>query len=505
MTETDQPSPAAADAVPDRVLRSRRRARNPARRQGARQRPVRLAGLRIPRRATPRVVPVRRSASAGGPWADFSAPTFRHWLDALPRQVPGAALERFLLFGITAFGLLHVIGAVDFAHPQRDLGVLFLLGVALLAAIGLGVRFCGPLVVLYALLVGLQERIHRQPYTGTDVRAATAEAIRVLRDHGNPYAHTFLDTNPPGSPFAYPIGEPLFYWLHQFVFDRIDLADKVSGMLILVLLAALAPLVGTVRAALVTMLYGTYAQAAQFSVDGSNDTSFAFLVVLAMTLLVYSQWERVPPGTRAVLFILSALFFGWAILFKQFAWFIYPFVALALRQRRERWRLHAVIAVGGAIVVMLPFFLNDPAGVVHNLGRSGITNDIWGLNVWNILTSFAPGIATLRPYITLPSLVLALAVLVVQLPWTTADPGGAVLRGLLAIGTLLVTAVWTTYPYYTGMAAILAVAVACSGAPALARPAVYPLTWASLLPAPVTAGMRRLSVALWGRPDDAAR
>ena len=100
---------------------------------------------------------------------------------------------------------------------------------ALLAAIGLGVRLCGPLVVLYALLVGIQERIHRQPYTGSDVRAATAEAIRVLQAHGNPFAHTYLDTNPPGDPFGYPIGEPLFYWLHQFVFDRIDLADKVSA------------------------------------------------------------------------------------------------------------------------------------------------------------------------------------------------------------------------------------------------------------------------------------
>ena len=403
--------------------------------------------------------------------------------------------------GATAFGLTHVVSGIDFANVQRDLSIAFLLGLGVLLAVATGLRFSGAMALGFAVLVGFLERIHRGPYAGSDVRAATAEAIRVLQGGGNPYTHRYLDTNPQGSPFAYPIGEPIFYWLHQVLFDRIDYADKISGLLILVLLAALAPVVGTVRATLVTMLFGTYGMAANFAMDGSNDTSFSFLMVLALVLLVYSQSTPTPKAARATIFIVSAFIFGWAILFKQFAWMIYPFIALALRQRGERWVLHATIAVGGAVLVMLPFVVDAPSGVVRNLTRRGIENDIWGLNIWSLLKSFSPGLAQpLTAFITLPSVILTLVVFLALLPGTTSDLGAAVLRGLLVMGTLLVTSVWTTFPYYTGASAILAVAIALYGFPALTTSTDrHPHTWAGLLPARLIRTVQRVSDHLWGR------
>ncbi len=402
---------------------------------------------------------------------------------------------------VTIFGLTHVISGIDFADVQRDLGIAFLVGLGVLLAVGAGMRFAGSMALGFAVLVGFLERIHREPYTGTDVRAATAEAIRVLQSGQNIYGHVFQDTSPPGDPFGYPIGEPGFYWIHQIFFDRIDLADKLSGLLIVLLLAALAPIVGATRAALATMIYGTYSMAARFAVDGSNDTSFSFLVVLGLVLLVYSQSTSTRHRWRPILFILSAVFLGWAILFKQFAWFLYPYIMLALRQRQERWVFHAGIAIGGSFLIMLPFFIGEPVGTFRVLSRTAIDRDIWGLNIWSILKSFSPALAEpLTPFITLPSVILTLIVFVVQLPRVSGDVGGAVLRGLLVMGTLLITSVWTTYPYYTGASAILAVAIALYGAPGLATSLdEHPRTWDGLLPPRLIRTIRRSSDRLWGK------
>ena len=474
------------DHAPDnRLIRARPRRRSASRPSGTGQ-------FRTSRQRRPSI----RSTGPGS-----TAAGFRAWLASLPGSTVRVTADRIVLMAVTAFGLAHVFSGIDFANVQRDLGIGFLLGLGVLMAVAVGLRFSGSMALAFAVLVGFLDRIHREPYTGTDVRAATAEAIRVLQAGGNPYTHRYLDTNPQGSPFAYPIGEPVFYWFHQVLFSRIDYADEVSGLAIILLLAALAPLVGSVRATLVTMGYSTFGLAAYFAMGGSNDTSFAFLIVLSLVLLAYSQSRSVPSGWRIACFVASAAFFGWSILFKQFAWMIYPFVVLALRQRGQRWLLHLAIAGGGAVLAMLPFFVDSPTGVLRNLTRRGIDNDIWGLNIWSILKSFSPALAeSLTSFITLPSLILTLVVFVVLLPGTTGDLGAAVLRGLLVIGTLLLTSVWTTFPYYTGASAVLAVAIALYQVPVLTTPVDrYPHTWTGLLPAQLIRTVQRISDHLWGR------
>src|SRR6185312_280288 len=121
------------------------------------------------------------------------------------------------------------------------------------------------------------ERLLTVPFNGNDVMLATNEAVGVLLGGGNPYAHVYQATNPPGQPFAYPPGELLFYTLGKLTAGNIFGIDRWAGIANLVLLAALAPVAGAGLAALGLTVAAVTGQLAFSAANGSNDTAASFL------------------------------------------------------------------------------------------------------------------------------------------------------------------------------------------------------------------------------------
>lgn len=380
--------------------------------------------------------------------------------------------EQSALIVAITLGLFWAINITNFHNTQWWTAALLAVGVGVAWAVVRGVPHAAWLTLAYAVAVGFADRVSLKPYVGSDVGTATREAIGVLRQGHNPYDHYY---NSFGGRVPYPPGEIFFYAIPHAIFGQIDRVDQWAGVGIVLLLAALAWCVGPARAAMVTALYATFLIASRIAMDGSNDTSFALVFVCAVVLLAFS--ERATRWS-VPLFYASAFMFAWALLFKQFAVLIYPFVVLYLRSRGADWRKHAATTVGLAAIVTLPFFLTAPSGFKRNvLDIAYSKQEIWGLNLWAGLKPLAPGLVkTLDPAIPVINFVAVagLALLLILRPITNL--GLALLRGLLLLFVALYLARWTTTPYYTGAGAILAAAIA-----------LLPVTPAPPVPSPVPA------------------
>lgn len=379
-----------------------------------------------------------------------------------PAEVEGQ--ERTLLLGALALGLFWAIGSTDFEHAQPWIVGLLLLGALCGWAVVRGARFAPWAALAQIVAVGYAERILRKPFVGSDVLAATREAIDVIARGGNPYDHLYVTNNPPGSSFPYLPGEIAFYAIPNALFGTLQGADKWAGIGIVFLLATLAPAVGPARAALATALYSTFSYAAYRSTDGSNDTSLAFLVVLATVLLAWSARAELTPqrrGQARVLFYASAVAFAWALLFKQFAWLLYPFIAMALRRRGAAWREHVVVSVGLTVLIVLPFALTAPIPFLRNVvGQVSAHPNVWGLNLWAGLQTWNSGlIRALIPVIPALGLIALAAVALVLLTRPVEDLGVALFQGLGLLFVALFLARWTTSTYYMFACAVLAAAV----------------------------------------------
>jgi hypothetical protein len=377
-----------------------------------------------------------------------------------PERAPPT--RSFMLLAALALGLFHVVESTDFERPQAWAVLLLLAGALLVVPVLRGTARAAWAVLVYAVAVGAADRLARTPVAGSDVIAVTREAIGVLFGGGNPYTHIYLSSNPPASPFPYPPGEILFYAIPAAIFGDIRLVDAWAGIGVLVLLATLAAVTGPARAAVSTALYGTFGLAAFRSVDGSNDTALAFLVVLASALLALALGGGPAPR---VLFVASAVAFAWAILFKQLSWVLYPFVLAHLRKRGADWRLHGAIALGLAALVLLPFVWLDPAALWRSFSAAlTFHQNVWGLNVWAVVRPAAPAVVdALAPYLSaVPVAAMAVAgAFFLRRP--SPDLGVALLQSAAVLFIGLFTARWTTSPYYTFAGAVLATAIALAG------------------------------------------
>jgi hypothetical protein len=177
-------------------------------------------------------------------------------------------------------------------------------------------------------------------------------------------------------------------------------------------------------------------------------------VLLAVTLLVAAQRFRL-----AIFFYASAAVFGWALLFKAFAWLIYPFVVNHLRRTGEPWRWYAAIGVGATVLVSLPFFVTAPAGFAHNL-LAGLSfhREPFGLDLWTVL-GHEPGT---HVGISIAPLLVVAAVLVttvLQLRFPAASLAGALLQGCVVVFAALFFARYATSSYYMFACALLAAAL----------------------------------------------
>ena len=349
------------------------------------------------------------------------------------------------------------VGAIDQIAPQPDRLALLLAGLLLLF-IHLRGQGSPALVGYYAFLIGAAERISRIPLTdGSDVVRATTEAIQTLLLGGNPYAHVMQSTIPVGSPFVYPPGEFLFYLPSYLLVSDIYRVDTITGVLSigLILLAGLR--VGWDRVVLPAMLYATWGVGAFRAVDGSNDVSAAFLVIVGLVALVFAD-----PRTRAgrVAYVVSAVALGWAMAFKQFSVVIVPLVLRHLALSGRDWRRYAAISLGTAAAFVVPFLLWDPqAFLAQQVASLTFHENLWGINLLNFLAQYRD-VTPLYPLFFLGEVVLTLLGFALALRARLATIGMAAFAGCGVILIALLLARWSTQPYFIYIGAIACTALA---------------------------------------------
>jgi hypothetical protein len=370
---------------------------------------------------------------------------------ALPSPAPAVLAAAVL-------GLFWCVEGIDVNVPQVDRVLLLLTGLGLAWAALRDNPFAAVGTAGYAILVAASERLHREPLEGgSDVLRATAESLDVVFAGGNPYTHVLQSTIPVGSPFVYPPGELAWYAVPYVLFGDITRVDTWAGITIVAAIAAAGLRLGAANVALPAMLYAAWGAAGFRALDGQNDVSGSLLVVLALVALVFA--ERDGRWSRGAL-VVSAVFFGWAIAFKQFALLVLPPVVRYLSLRGAGWGRYAIVVVGVVAAFVLPFFVQDPGAFLEKqLAALTFHDEIWGSNILNTLSQHVDA-TVLVPMFTALSLAGTVGLVVLTLRWRIPTLGAAVLAGAGIVMLPLLLARWTTQPYYVYVGAIAACGIA---------------------------------------------
>jgi hypothetical protein len=316
----------------------------------------------------------------------------------------------------------------------------------------------------YAVLVAASERLHREVLPdGSDVLRATAESLDVVFAGGNPYTHVLQSTIPVGSPFVYPPGELAWYAAPYVLFGDITRVDTWAGIGIVAAIAVAGFRLGMANVALPAMLYAAWGVAGYRAIDGQNDVSGSFLVVLALVALVFA--ERESRWSRGA-FVLSAFFFGWAIAFKQFALLVLPPIVRYVAVRGADWRRYALIVTGVVVAFVTPFFVQDPGAFVEKqLAALTFHDEIWGANLLNTLGQLRTVNELVGLFFAL-ELVATVGLVALGLRARVPTVGAS---ALLAAGVLtvpLLLARWTTQSYFVYAATIAAAGLVLIDVPA---------------------------------------
>jgi len=355
-------------------------------------------------------------------------------------------------------GLFWCVEGIDVNAPQVDRVLLLLTGLGLAWAALRDSPLAAAGAAAYAVLVAASERLHREPLAdGSDVLRATAESLDVVFAGGNPYTHVLQSTNPVGSPFVYPPGELAWYAVPYALFGDITRVDTWAGIAIVAAIAAAGFRLGMANVALPAMLYAAWGTAGFRALDGQNDVSGSLLVVLALVALVFAEREgRWSNGALVV----SAVLFGWAIAFKQFAVLVLPPVARYVAVRGAGWRRYVLVVVGVVAAFIAPFFVRDPGAFVDKqIAALTFHDEIWGANILNTLSQHGDP-TMLVPMFTAFSLAGTLGLVLLTLRWRIPSLGAAALAGAGIVMLPLLLARWTTQPYYVYVGAIAACGIA---------------------------------------------
>jgi len=354
-------------------------------------------------------------------------------------------------------GLLWCVGGIELNAPQVDRMVLLIAGAVLL---GLTLRGNdqGPFICWYAFLIGTSERLSRTPLLdGSDVLRATQEALANLLQGLNPYTVPLVSTIPPGSPLVYPPGELLWYLPAHVLFGDLTRVDTVAGILTTAAIGIAGLRVGWDRVALPAMLYATWGIGAFRAVDGSNDVSAAFMVVLALAILVFA--DRDTRGGRLA-FVLSAVAFGWAVAFKQFAIVILPLVVRHLAVAGRDWRRYSLISGGTIAVLVVPFLVWDPGAFLsQQLATVTFHQDVWGANLPALLQQYVD-VTPLLPFFFAAEILGTIVALALFIRARLPTLGVATLAACGVILVALLLARWTTQPYYAYLGGVTAMGLA---------------------------------------------
>ena len=354
-------------------------------------------------------------------------------------------------------GLFWCVGGIDLNAPQLDRVFLLIAG-AVLLGLSLAGRDQGRFVCWWAVLIGISERISRSPLLdGSDVLRATQEAIVNLLHGLNPYTVPLTSTIPPGSPLVYPPGELLWYLPAHLFFGDITRVDTVAGILTTVAISIAGLRAGWDRVALPAVLYATWGIGAFRAVDGSNDVSAAFMVVLALAILVFADRDT---RVGRVAFVLSAIAFGWAVAFKQFAIVILPLVLRHLAVAGRDWRRFGIISLATIAVLVVPFLVWAPGAFLsQQLATLTFHTEVWGANLPALLQEYID-VTTWLPFFFAAEIVVTLGILGLFLRARLATLGIAAFAGCAVILAALLLARWTTQPYYAYLGGVGAMALA---------------------------------------------
>ena len=354
-------------------------------------------------------------------------------------------------------GLFWCVGGIELNAPQLDRMLLLLAGAVLL---GLTLRGNdqGPFICWYAFLIGTSERISRTPLLdGSDVLRATQEALANLLQGLNPYTVPLTTTIPPGSPLAYPPGELLWYLPAHLLFGDLTRVDTVAGILTTAAIGIAGLRAGWERVALPAMLYATWGIGAFRAVDGSNDVSAAFMVVLGLAILVFA--DRDTRGGRLA-FVLSAVAFGWAVAFKQFAIVILPLVLRHLAVAGRDWRRYGLISGGTVAVLVVPFLVWDAGAFLsQQLAVLTFHQDVWGANIAALLQQYID-LTGVLPFFFAAEIIGTIVAFALFLRAGLPTLGAATLAGCGVILVALLLARWTTQPYYAYLGGVAAMGLA---------------------------------------------
>ena len=210
--------------------------------------------------------------------------------DARDTEHPARLGERVTWLAL----VVAIVGLLQAGTPAR-VTVLSLIVVVVTLAASLRWRL-GWAAILVLLAVGVALRL--APATGfSDVLVVSQAAGRELLAGGNPYGHGFVESTPPGAPFAYgPLA--LLWYLPSL--DRPASLELLASLVVLGLLAVRGRPLGL----------AVYAVTPAFVVaatDGSNDTTAGLLILVA--LLAALRW----PVAGAVLLALATAFKPYAL------------------------------------------------------------------------------------------------------------------------------------------------------------------------------------------------
>ena len=307
------------------------------------------------------------------------------------------------------------------------------------------------LVIVYLIGAGLLLRWDHMPATGqggSDVLTAVNEALGVWLDGGNPYAHYYTQTRPPGQPMPYPPGALLVHLPGHLIgglagvqWTQFAFAGATMGIFALLAtrsswLAALAGLA----------LYAGAPNLVVLTADGSNDTVTGTLLLLAVLAVAWA-FER---GADDRSLVLAGMVAGLAISTKQLA---LP-IALALSAYAVRslgWRRasrYLAGAIGLLLLVSLPLLVMGPLTFARGLvSFVGVHEEIMGWNIWSMLQGFGVTPWDRDSALTL-SVVVSGAALYALVAWPARSLAGAALAGVIATLVILFAARWTTYAYF---------------------------------------------------------
>jgi len=354
-------------------------------------------------------------------------------------------------------GLFWCAGGIELNAPQLDRVFLLVTG-AVLLGLTLRGRDEGFFICWYAFLIGTSERLSRIPLLdGSDVLRATQEGLMNLLRGWDPYSVPLTSTIPPGSPLVYPPGELLWYLPAHLLFSDLTRVDTVAGILTIVAISVVGLRAGWERVALPAMLYATWGIGAFRAVDGSNDVSAAFMVVLALAILVFADRD-----TRfgRIAFVASAIAFGWAVAFKQFAVVILPLVLRHLAVAGRDWRRYGLISAATVAVFVVPFLLWDPRAFLEaQVAILTFHTEVWGANLPAVLQQYVD-VSDWLPLFFIAELVLTVLALGLFLRARLPTIGAATFAGCGVILIALLLAKWTTQPYFAYLGGVAAMALA---------------------------------------------